>query len=79
MKTRPCYVVIDVDPGVGTAPIVKRVTKRWPQLEGGEIVARLQLEIPDSLMKPPLTVAELEESGLTLAVHVLENDPEVHA
>lgn len=47
MKTKPSYYVIRTD---GRVPAVVRVTQTWPALSPGEIVLRLALDIPDSLV-----------------------------
>lgn len=47
MKTRPFYLVIDTNQ---PRPAVVRSRQSWPQLEPGEIVVRMTLEIPDSAM-----------------------------
>lgn len=45
MKTRPFYLVINSE----TRRVVRSRTS-WPQLEPGEIVVRLTLEIPESVI-----------------------------
>lgn len=69
MKTRPAYVVIDMEPGSGGAtPLIKRTTTRWPSLEPGEIVVRLRLEIPDALLPRTQEIVVEDVSAIARAV-----------
>lgn len=47
MKTQPAYFVINTN---GRRPRVDRVRASWPSLEPGEVILRLALDIPDSLV-----------------------------
>ena len=57
MKTRPSYLVIDTD-----RRVIVRTTQRWPTLYPGEIVVRVVIAIPETLIPQiqEFTVDELD-------------------
>lgn len=73
MRTRPAYLVIDLD----RARIV-RSTTRWPTLYEGEFACRIRLEIPDELIPNvvyEVTVDDPEAIGVAVEP-VAANPPE---
>lgn len=65
MKTKPFYLVVDI---TGRQPRADRVRASWPSLEPGEIVVRLMLEIPDSVLPnvQEIQIDDLEALGVAV-------------
>jgi len=57
MKTKPFYLVIDT---AGRIPRADRVRASWPQLEPGEVLVRIALEIPDNIV-PQIQEIEIDD------------------
>lgn len=56
MRTKPAYLIIDVD-----RQAVVRSTQRWPTLYGGEIAVRVRLEVPDDLIPSGVYDIEIDD------------------
>lgn len=63
MKTKPFYLVVNAD----TRTVV-RTRQSWPVLEPGEILLKLQLEIPDELFPhiQEIQIEDLEALGVAV-------------
>jgi hypothetical protein len=76
VKTRACWVVVDVQPRSGVTPLVKRVTRHWPSLQPGEVAFKVAFELPEELVRQQITTAEVEALGALVAVVQEVPEPE---
>lgn len=63
MKTKPFYLVINTD-----SRTVVRTRQSWPQLEPGEIIVRLVLEVPDELIPKAVEIVIEDIDAIGVAV-----------
>ena len=71
MRTKAAYLVIDT---YGRTPTISHVRASWPRLDPGQIVIRLAVEIPDSLL-PQAQVVEIADPGDLAVVATLPVEP----
>jgi hypothetical protein len=68
MRTKPAYLVIDT---YGRTPTISHVRASWPRLEQGQIVIRVAIELPDSLL-PQVQTISVEREDEAARVELLE-------
>ncbi len=75
MKTKPAYLVVAM-PRNGRVPVIRRATQSWPQLDAGEAIVRISLELPDSVFEHPVVTVAVDAMETAVAVVETPETPE---